>query len=51
MIINAIIFFIAALVVVSTILSAHYLAQIRDIVREIYMSQESPASRQGFGRH
>lgn len=51
MVMNAVIFFIGALVVVSTILSAHYLAQIRDILRKMQKSQKSPASRQGVGRY
>ena len=47
MVMNAVIFFIGALVVVSTILSAHYLAQIRDLLRDAQKAQKSPASRQG----
>lgn len=46
MVMNAVIFFIGALVVVSTILSAHYLAQI-DLLRDAQKAQKSPASRQG----
>ena len=47
MVTTALVYFLSALVLASVILSAHYLAQIRDILREMQKSQKSPASRQG----
>ncbi len=51
MVTTALVYFLSALVLASVILSAHYLAQIRDILREMQKSQKSPASRQGVGRY